>query len=153
MLQSHRKLIPKKNKGAAGARVRSTRQGPTGGDTFKNQQNHQDVVKGSAPVPAVKMGSNEVSFAAVVKRAYLYIGNVNPNVREQAVVDYIKNKYPEDEFTVEELSINEKAKTKSFKLTLDYALLDSLRKPEFWPQGIIVKRFFLQRRRRTETEN
>lgn len=113
------------------------------------RQRDQSVVFGSAPVPAVSMSCSDASFAAVVKRAYLYIGNVNPNVRKQSVFEYLTVKCANARFDIEELPMREGARSRAFKLTTEFEFLDGLKKPEIWPEGVVVKRFF-QRRKRQE---
>lgn len=92
------------------------------------------------------MRSSESSFAAIVRRAYLYIGNVNPNVEKEAVVKYVADNCPDFGFDIEELPLSDGARTRSFKLTADFKMLETINKPEFWPQGIVVRRFFRGKR-------
>lgn len=69
-------------------------------------------------------------------------GNINPQTGKETVLQYVKTRRPNDEFVLEELPMRENAFSRAFKLTTDYALIDVINKPEFWPQGVIVKKFF-----------
>lgn len=126
----------------------------TDGGSASGRRNNRAVVFGRAPVPAVAMTSVDNSFAAVVKRAYIYIGNVNPNVNKENIVSYLKDKCAssENDFDIEDLPVRNGARSKSFKLTTDFKLLDSLNNPELWPEGVVVKRFFRRRQRQADTE-
>lgn len=106
------------------------------------------VVRGTAPTPTVAVGSVHDTFAAVARRAFLYLGNVNPNAEKKAVEDYIKDKCPKIDLVLEDLPKRDHALSRAYKLTVDYTWLDTLNKPDFWPDNIIVKRFFRAKLRR-----
>lgn len=99
-------------------------------------------VRGTVPTPQVAVGSDQDSFAAVARRAYLYVGNVNPGASKDSIVGYIRNRAPEVDFVVDELPKREEALSRAFKLTVDFTLLEKFNKADFWPQGVVVKRFF-----------
>ncbi|KAJ3644208.1 hypothetical protein Zmor_026878 [Zophobas morio] len=50
------------------------------------------LVRGNAPVPIVQRGDITTNFAAVTKQVHLYVGNVNPNVTEEEVLNYLASK-------------------------------------------------------------
>lgn len=95
-----------------------------------------------ASVPVCRGGSGNSTFAAVARRAYLYVGNVNLDTDENVIRGYLENKFQNNEFIVDPLPMREGAQSRAFKLTFDYSLLDDLNKPELWPSGVVVKRFF-----------
>lgn len=107
-----------------------------------------DCVRGTAPTPEVAAGSVQDTFAAVARRAYLYIGKVNPGASKDTIVKYIRNKAPGVDFVVDELPKREEALSRAFKLTMDFTLLETFNRSDFWPQGVIVKRFFQFKSRR-----
>lgn len=107
----------------------------------------KNYVRGTAPTPEVAMGSDLNSFAAVARRAYLYIGNVNPGAGKETITNYIKKKVPGVDFVIDELPKREEALSRAFKLTVDFTLLETFNKSDFWPQGVIVKRFFQFKKR------
>lgn len=125
---------------------------PAGGKVLGSRQpraaNQKTFIRGSVPTPAVAMGSKQDSFAAVARRAQLYIGNVNPNASEDSITQYIKARIPNNEFVLDRLPKRDEAMSKAYKLTTDFEILDILNKPDFWPQGVIVKRFFRPRQPR-----
>lgn len=134
----------------------------TGEDTGKQPVNRQTLehssdrkpkfIRGSGQIPAVPIGAAESTFAAVARRAYLYVGNINPQTTKGEVLQYIKSRRANDEVVLEELPMRENAYSRAFKLIIDFNLMDVFNKPEFWPQGVIVKRFF-RVTRRPGTEN
>lgn len=124
---------------------------PTG--RFTNRKNSASVdqqrnfVRGTLPTPPVALGSGQENFAAVARRAYLYVGNVNPNANKNTIVEYIRSKASVSDFTVDELPKRDEALSRAYKLTIDFTLLDVFNRADFWPQGIIIKRFFRPRGR------
>lgn len=105
-------------------------------------QRRRNFVRGTAPSSAVAVGSVQTTFAAVARRAHLYVGNINPNTDRDTIVDYIGQKVPSEVFTLEELPKRDEALSRAFKLTVDFASMETFNKADFWPQGVIVKRFF-----------
>lgn len=110
--------------------------------------NKQNVIRGSAPTPAVAVGSKQHTFAAVARRAYLYIGNVNPNTDKDVIESYIRDKCPDSCPVLDDLPGRDNSISKAYKLTIDFIMLETLNKANFWPDGIVVKRFFRARMRK-----
>lgn len=115
-------------------------------------QNKPQVVRGNANISAVPIGvrseDHTVTFAAVARRAYLYVGNVQLQTTGEMVKTYLRQKFPNHDFVVEPLPMKDTAQSRAFKLTFDFSLLDNLNEPEIWPSGVIVKRFFRTKFRR-----
>lgn len=107
------------------------------------------IVHGKAVVTRVPVGTGigEATFAAVARRAYLYVGNANLCATEETVSQYLLGKFPGRTFIVEALPTRQNAQSRAFKLTVDYSLLTDLLSPEVWPDGILVKKFFRLRTR------
>lgn len=84
---------------------------------------------------------------AAVKKGWIYIGKVKATVTADKVEEYIKAKIPGKEFTVEELQ--SKGLNKAYKIGVDFNIIKDFLNPDFWPKGIIVKRFQFFRRRNT----
>lgn len=101
-----------------------------------------NFVRGTGEVPAVSVGSESNTFAAVARRAYFYIGNVNVNTKTDHICDYLRKKCPDQLFVLDELPRREQAQSRAYKLTIDFTMMDRINDPQFWPQGIIVKKFF-----------
>lgn len=114
---------------------------------LRPQFSQPKFIRGTASTPTVPIGSLQETFAAVARRAYLYVGNVNPNTKKESIMNYIADKYPGANFDLETLPVNENALSKSFKLTIDFDMLDTFNNPEAWPAGIIIKKFFRPKRR------
>lgn len=81
------------------------------------------------------------SFAAAAKKAWLCISKIKIGTQSEVIEEHLKNKFPGNDFTIEELPRHKEATSMSFKLGADMELLTELNKPETWPKGIYIKRF------------
>lgn len=108
----------------------------------KEAARRTNFVRGTGEVPAISVGSECNTFAAVARRAYFYIGNVNINTKTDHICNYLRKKCPDQLFVLDELPKREQAQSKAYKLTTDFTLMDTINNPQFWPQGIIIKKFF-----------
>ncbi|CAH0563063.1 unnamed protein product [Brassicogethes aeneus] len=116
----------------------------------KIQENTTCVIEKIKETPkALKTIGNNIdqhqSFAAAVKKAWLCISKIKIGTQAGEIQNYLKNKFPSKEFTVEELPRRKEATSMSFKLGADMELLEELHKPETWPNGIYIKRFYFFR--------
>lgn len=91
--------------------------------------------------------ASDVSFASAVRRAWLYVGRVNPQVTKEDVNRYLEQKFAGRSFIVEMLPKRDSANSIAFKVAADMEILDDLNKPETWPKGVQVKRFRFFRER------
>lgn len=85
---------------------------------------------------------------------WLFIGKVNEGVEKQAVVQYIQSKCSIT--NSEELIVNElvtKGKSLAFKVGIDKRYYDQLTTGDFWPQGILVRRYNFWSDRRPNTSD
>lgn len=135
-------VVSESNDGDSKADMSDSKRAPIN----RSRNNQRDVVHGVAPTPTVAVGSNQDSFAGVARRAYLYIGNINPNTSKDSVASYIKQKQPNCSYVLDELPRRDNALSRAFKLTIDFTMLETFNKPDVWPQGVIVKRFFRLRK-------
>lgn len=83
----------------------------------------------------------DLSFAGAARRAWLYVGRVNAQVKEEDVKKYLEQRFVGKSFKVEMLPRRDSANSISFKVAADMDMLDDLNKPETWPRGVLVKRF------------
>lgn len=80
-------------------------------------------------------------------KSWFFISQLNLNVTEENVKNYIKGKCKTSNVTVQ--SINEDATiSKAFKVGIEQEHQNDLQKPEFWPQDVKVQKylFFLEKR-------
>lgn len=110
-----------------------------------SETHRRNVIRGTVPTQLPAGGQN--TFAAVVRRAHLYVGNVRPHVSKETVADYVREKVPNANFDIEELPKREEALSRAFKLSVDFSLLSTFNSPDFWPQDVMVKRFFHPKRK------
>lgn len=106
-------------------------------------------IYGTASVPAIPEGTKKMAtFAAMVKRAWLFVGRASLETTAESVQEYLNGEFPNEMFIVEALSNNNESTTKSFKFGMPFSLLEEALKPTHWPEGILIKRFNFFRPRR-----
>lgn len=117
-------------------------------NTVKNskEKKKKDIkIVGSSELE--ESSSENVSFAAVTKRAWLHIGRVRPGVTCEHIRNHLCLKFPGEDFLIDKIKdVNENSSSVSFRIGADFGLLDDLNKPETWPVGVVVKRFRFFRR-------
>ncbi|KAL3269668.1 hypothetical protein HHI36_008729 [Cryptolaemus montrouzieri] len=84
---------------------------------------------------------SSAAFAAATRKAWLYVGRVGTDVKEENIVRYLKNKFPNNTFEVEMLPERENSNSVAFKVGADMSLSEELNKTESWPNGVLVERF------------
>lgn len=99
-----------------------------------------NVIRGTIPIPVTDNGWG--TFAAVVRHAHIYVGNVNPDVSRESVADYVRENSPNANFDLEELPKREEALSRALELSVDFSLLGTFNHPNFWPQNVMNKTFF-----------
>lgn len=124
------------------ARRRDNAEAGKPGNSKSHMSERKKFIRGSHQIPTVPVGTTQTTFAAVARRAYFYIGNINPKTTKEEIFQYMKLRRPDDEFILDELPMREGALSRAFKLTTDFSLVDEVNKPDFWPQGVIIKKFF-----------
>lgn len=82
---------------------------------------------------------DDVSFGAPRRRLWLYVGRCKNSTTEGQVTSYLTSKNPEHTFEVTKLT--SKGVNSSFRVSASYDLKETLYRPDFWPQGIVVKQF------------
>jgi hypothetical protein len=91
-------------------------------------------------------GTEANSFiAAAPHKTWLHIGKVQKDVSADSIISYVKSKIPDGTFICEKL--NSLGENSSFKLGADGQVRETLEDPAFWPTGITLRRFFLNRPR------
>ncbi|KAL3282115.1 hypothetical protein HHI36_005313 [Cryptolaemus montrouzieri] len=68
----------------------------------------------------------------------LYVGRVGTDVKEENVVTYLKNKFPNASFEVRMLPKGKNSDSVAFEVGADMSLSEDLNKAESWPNGILV---------------
>jgi hypothetical protein len=99
----------------------------------KRNHRNRDVVVGTSP-------PTEGSLAAAPRMLWLHISRLNKVVTADDVLNYVKTKLPNEKITCEKLTTQ--FENTSFKIGADFKLLKTLNQPDFWPSGVIVRRFF-----------
>lgn len=92
------------------------------------------------------------TFAAAAKRVWFHVGKVRRDVKVEDVRNYLHEKFPDQDFIVEELQGHKEATSISFKVGADVGLLDELSNQSAWPKGVAVRKFvFFRQGGRAET--
>ena len=101
--------------------------------------------------------STDNILTAADKRAWIYVGRTNLSTTAANLKKYLTDKLNSQDVSVDELEANNvTVKTsRSFKVGVKYDYLECLEKPEFWPAGIIVRkfRFFRSNASRSNTKS
>lgn len=80
-------------------------------------------------------------FASEPRKMWLYVGKAGSRTDREMLERYVKDKLGlgDDELTVE--ALRTVGISKSYKVGVDSRYYDQVNKPEFWPQGILFRRF------------
>lgn len=105
----------------------------------KNRGQHQYIV-GTAD----QIQTNDLQVAE--RKAWLYVGKVKQDTTHDALKNYMENKIPGHKFDCEKLP--NKGNHSSFKVSFNFDLLNDVMKPDFWPKGILVRKYNFFRRTR-----
>lgn len=104
------------------------------------------VTKGTAPTDAGDL------FKARPSKIWLYVGRAEQTVTEAEVTDYIVKKCSvTDKSEVEVKKLDFIGRSSAFQVGVDTKYQDSVNNPEFWPAGIIVRRFKFPARKPRQT--
>lgn len=116
-------------------------------EVFKTVTRKRRHVRGNQPP------SNEDPFKAAVKSTYVYVGNLALDTQCTNIENYLKTKFNDRQFKVENLPKRDNAKSIAFKVTVDEDLFSDLLNANIWPKGVYVKKFhFLRRANGTDTK-
>lgn len=80
-------------------------------------------------------------FKGIKPKVWMYLYRVEPDVTEQDIIDYLKQKTnsADENFIVEDLKAN--GKYKEYKVAADFSFKNCFYNPSFWPAGVRFKRF------------
>lgn len=100
-------------------------------DFNKTKKNRNSIITGSA--------DEQNSFVAAEKKAWLYVGRANSDTRPEHVRTYLETKFPthKNSFTVQTITnINNDRPVNniSFKVGVNFTLLDEITKSDVWPK-------------------
>lgn len=96
------------------------------------------------------LGSDRGTYKlkAADRKAWLYVGRVEKKCTAEDLLEFLNNKLPDKKFEIDKISSDD-SPTSSFRVSLEFELLEKLNQEKFWPQGIKIKRyhFFRDQRR------
>ena len=82
-----------------------------------------------------------LALKAVKRTADIYLGRVEKTVSADDIENYILEVFNVKVEKVENIQIRTD-QYRAYKVTVDLALRDKLFKPEAWPEGIVVNKFY-----------
>ena len=82
-----------------------------------------------------------LALKAVKKTADIYLGRVDKDVSAENIKQYIEEVFNIMIEKIESLQIKTD-QYNAFKITVDLEVRDELLKPESWPEGIVVNKFY-----------
>lgn len=95
--------------------------------------------------------SDDNSFTGADRRIWLYVGKTSTHTTEEVVHDYLRRSAGGEDFTVSKLSY--KGTYPSFKVSAPFNLKEKLQDPNFWPSGVLVRRFLFKRSENFQRES
>lgn len=101
------------------------------------------VVRRRRPRTVVIGNKTDETLTVAEKQAYLHLWRLSPETKEDDVVNYCQRMIPNLKINCERL--NARGDYSSFKLTTGETVLNDMMKPEFWPAGTAIDRFFNRR--------
>lgn len=80
-------------------------------------------------------------LVAAPRKIWLHVGRLSKDCSKEDSIAYLEENTSEHNFDCEKLST--RGENNSFKVGSSFDLLDKLNDPQFWPEGVQVRRFFL----------
>lgn len=93
-------------------------------------------------------------FKARPSKMWLYVGKADESVEETHVTDYIKKKCSiteDDHVIVKKLPLL--GRSRAFQVGIEPTFYDMLNNADFWPSGVIIRRFNFRFGRNSSQEN
>ena len=90
-------------------------------------------------------GASDEDLRAAGRTAWLYVGRLRQETTPEAVKRFLDRKGVTGDIVCEELTTL--GRNKSYKIGIPFSFLDTTTDRDFWPAGIVVRRFRFSRRR------
>lgn len=119
----------------------------------KDQWRKVEYKKAAEKKPCIgtsKVKINELTGST--KLAWLHVGKCASSATVNMVRGYVERKEPKIQVKEVEM-LESKGTNKSFKLAVDYEHLKLLMEPEFWPDGVAVRRYTFPRKHWGKTKS
>lgn len=101
--------------------------------TYKRKKSRDSTYVGSKDI----VGGCELSGAE--SKMWLFVGRTKPGTTKQAVLNYLKSEVPGEEFICE--NIETAGANPCFKVGARMDLKQRLECSDFWPRGVVVRRY------------
>ena len=82
---------------------------------------------------------------AAERKAWLYVSRLHETVTVETITRFLQRNGIQDNIECEQLKTM--GKNKAFKLGIPFSHYDKTQEEEFWPQGLIIRRFNFRRTR------
>lgn len=114
----------------------------------KNQESRTAVIIGRKEKEN-NSGQEENGLQAADKMTWLYAGKLKPSTTTETVTKFLTKNGIQGQTECEELTT--RGQNKAFKVGIPFHSLDGATKADFWPKGVLVRRFrFRNTQRRNE---
>ncbi|CAG9837611.1 unnamed protein product [Diabrotica balteata] len=109
----------------------------------KARRNDQNFVLGKANF------QGDENFASSFHKAYFYLGRVKMGITPTFIEQHVKKQCPNiRDFKVEPLPV--KGENISFKISIHPDDKEDFSRPDIWPKGIILRKFWISNKRQSE---
>jgi hypothetical protein len=91
------------------------------------------------PKPPNNPSNREKTKLAAESIAWLYVGHLKTETNTETVKNYLRKSSIEGELDCEELP--GKGTNRAFRVGVPFKDLDRINLPDFWPSGVMIRRF------------
>lgn len=117
----------------------------------KNKKNKsRDKVIGTATASTSSSATMGCTLQAVARRAHLHVWRLEKATTRESLSAYIEKALDTTDVVVE--SLQTKGDYASFKVSVDFDLMDKMYDPQLWPKGTSVSRFKFLRTRQADSQ-
>lgn len=101
------------------------------------QRKKRNVIRGTA-IP-----KESENFRAADRKAWFYVGHAKPDTTAGDLKSYLEDRHKNREFIVEEIKkhVNNKSRNKAYKVGVEMAIMEEMKNPNSWIEGLIVQEY------------
>ena len=108
-----------------------------------NNNHNMNKITNKKKINALIIGKkSNIGIQAAPRFLWFYFGNWDKSVKKCQVLEHIKEILQTEDIEVEELDTSKQKRFNSFKFRCNAKLLEIIKNPDNWPEGIIINIFF-----------
>lgn len=96
----------------------------------------------------VGVNNTSNSLQAAPRKAWYFLGRLKPNTESTEIIDYLNKKMPDTDIQCEKLI--SQGVNSCFKVGVDFEGREKIEDPNFWPIGVILRRYIFRKRASTK---